>query len=139
MVLNLLSNACKFTKNGVVTVRGERIQRNGAPWVELTVIDTGIGISPGAAGEVVPALRPGRLVDDARVRRHGAGLAICKRLVEMMGGEISLESAAGVGTTMRPAPSGEGPSEESAPPSGVGRPRFLRRCSSSTMTPPSAI
>ncbi|MFO0738695.1 MAG: response regulator [Labilithrix sp.] len=122
VVLNLLSNACKFTKNGVVTVRGERIQRNGAPWVELTVIDTGIGISPEQQARL---FQPFVQADSSTTREFGGtglGLAICKRLVEMMGGEISLESAAGVGTTMRVRlPRGEGPSEESAPPSGVGR------------------
>ena len=71
ILLNLLSNACKFTKEGEVKLRARRVG-NGRDWIELAVADTGIGMTAGAAGEAVRGIHPGRCHDRAALRRHRA-------------------------------------------------------------------
>ena len=71
ILLNLLSNACKFTKEGEVKLRARRVG-NGRDWIELSVSDTGIGMTAGAAGEAVRGVQPGRCHDRAALRRHRA-------------------------------------------------------------------
>ena len=71
ILLNLLSNACKFTKQGEVKLRARRVG-NGRDWIELAVADTGIGMTAGAAGEAVRGVQPGRCHDRAALRRHRA-------------------------------------------------------------------
>jgi PAS domain S-box-containing protein len=98
---NLLSNAIKFTSRGKVSLDVESAERGSQEeLVRLRVTDTGIGI---------PAEHQGRLFQpfvqaDSDTTRNfggtGLGLSICRRLAEMMGGTISLESEAGIGTTM---------------------------------------
>ena len=110
VLLNLLSNAVKFTEAGSVTVS---CVREGA-WIVTRVRDTGIGIAP----EELPKLfRPFRQLESGLTRRYegtGLGLSICRRLVEMLGGEIAVESAPGRGSTFRvrlpagPEPDGGG-------------------------------
>lgn len=104
ILLNLLNNAVKFTDSGEVVVTVESVTTNNSlnagdkTQMRISVQDTGIGI---------PADRMGRLfksfsqVDASTTRRFGGtglGLVITKRLVELMGGEISVESKAGQGT-----------------------------------------
>ena len=71
ILLNLLSNACKFTKEGEVKLRASRVS-NGGHWIELSVSDTGIGMTTGAAGEAVRGIHPGRCHDRPAVRREPA-------------------------------------------------------------------
>ena len=71
ILLNLLSNACKFTKEGEVTLRVRKVA-DGRDWIELAVSDTGIGMTAGAAGEAVRGVHPGRCHDRAALRRHRA-------------------------------------------------------------------
>ncbi len=71
ILLNLLSNACKFTKEGEVALRVRKVA-DGRDWVELAVADTGIGMTVGAAGETVPGIHPGRFPDRAPLRRDRA-------------------------------------------------------------------
>ncbi len=101
----LLSNAVKFTAEGSVCVRVEALPVDvgiGAD-VELrfAVEDTGIGIAPDKLGLVFESFSQA----DASTTRHfggtGLGLTICRRLTEMMGGEVSAESELGVGSTFR--------------------------------------
>jgi len=98
VLLNLLSNAIKFTpRGGRVTVRA----RSAAGVLEIEVVDTGIGI----AAEDLPRLgKPFEQLDSALSRRHqgtGLGLALSKSLVEMHGGQLTIESEPGRGTTVR--------------------------------------
>jgi signal transduction histidine kinase len=94
IIINLLSNAVKFTERGEVlvecTVQEDRLV--------IHVIDTGIGIKP---EEKDALFQPFRQLDSGITRQHegtGLGLSICKRLVELMDGEIGVESAWGQGS-----------------------------------------
>jgi adenylate cyclase len=98
-LLNLLSNACKFTENGRVTFRVARSSAGGADWLEFSVEDTGIGLSDEEAGRL---FQPFTQADASTTRRFGGtglGLAITKKLCEAMGGTISLRSRLGEGST----------------------------------------
>ncbi len=97
ILLNLLSNAIKFTPNGGVTVSGEMVETAFV----LTVGDTGIGMT---ASEAEQAMQPFRQIDSSLSRRYqgtGLGLPLSKSLVELHGGEMTVESAVGAGTTVR--------------------------------------
>ncbi|MEA2666341.1 MAG: hypothetical protein QOI11_3285, partial [Candidatus Eremiobacteraeota bacterium] len=101
VLLNLISNAVKFTSNGYVTVRAvvDRVQAERTAVVRFSVSDTGIGMPPDAQARL---FTPFRQADAGTARRYGGtglGLSIAKRLVELMGGEIGLESVPGEGTT----------------------------------------
>jgi signal transduction histidine kinase len=113
VLMLLLDNAIKFTAAGEVSVR---VMPEGEAALRLVVSDTGIGISSQTQQSV---FEPFFQVDASLSRRFGGtgmGLAICKRIVEAMGGEISLWSALGKGssfTVTLPAPAGEGVLPES--------------------------
>ncbi|MEA2569335.1 MAG: two-component system, sensor histidine kinase and response regulator [Acidobacteriota bacterium] len=102
VLLNLLNNALKFTTSGeiVVEIAPNEIRRERAE-LAILVRDTGIGI----AAEHLPTLfEPFTQVDSSNARRFGGaglGLAISRRLVRMMGGDLEVESAPGVGSTFR--------------------------------------
>lgn len=102
VLLNLLGNAVKFTDHGevVIRTRGGQIRDNQVE-VHFEVADTGVGIAP----EVIPSLfKPFTQADSSITRRFGGtglGLAISKQLVNLMGGDISVESELGRGTTFR--------------------------------------
>ena len=100
IVLNLVSNAIKFTDQGAVTVQvtGEA-QTAQAVMLHLVVTDTGIGIPPGKQQLI---LEPFTQADGSTTRHYGGtglGLAIAKQLAERMGGRLWLESAVGQGST----------------------------------------
>ena len=100
VLLNLLGNAVKFTERGEITVccELEGLAEHYA-WLRFTVTDTGIGIAPAVQSRL---FQPFTQVDGSAARRFGGaglGLSISKRLVELMGGEIGMESAEGVGST----------------------------------------
>jgi PAS domain S-box-containing protein len=95
ILLNLLGNAVKFTDQGEVVVRCWRDKE----WIITTVRDTGIGIDPKHHQSI---FEPFRQADTGLARKRegtGLGLSICKRLVELLGGFISVESALDQGST----------------------------------------
>ncbi|MER9655930.1 PAS domain-containing protein [Mesorhizobium sp. M0152] len=99
IVTNLLGNAVKFTEEGhvLVDVTGERVPAGTS--LTISVTDTGIGIPEGKLKQVFEKFSQ---VDTSSTRRHegtGLGLAITSRLVELMGGDIGVESAEGKGST----------------------------------------
>jgi signal transduction histidine kinase/ligand-binding sensor domain-containing protein/CheY-like chemotaxis protein len=100
ILLNLMSNAVKFTEAGSVTAQVSVEHREDSKVrVRWEVIDTGIGISPEAQKRLFQSFTQ---ADGSTTRRYGGtglGLAICKRLVEMMGGAIEVESKPGQGST----------------------------------------
>jgi signal transduction histidine kinase len=97
-LLNLLSNACKFTENGIVTLTLDQRMEQEKPWVCWTVSDTGPGIASGDLGRLFKSFSQ---IDSSATRKHGGtglGLAISQRFCQMMGGRISVESEPGVRT-----------------------------------------
>ncbi|MFO0997042.1 MAG: PAS domain-containing protein [Alphaproteobacteria bacterium] len=99
VILNLLSNAIKFTEpGGSVTIGAER--RNDGQ-IAIRVSDTGIGIPPDALARI---FEPFHQVDSSLSRRHegtGLGLSISRRLMELQGGSLEIDSTVGVGTVVR--------------------------------------
>lgn len=104
IILNILSNAIKFTNKGIIHVKAEAeatgddedIQKN---WILVSISDTGIGI---AGNEINKIFDPFTQVDNSTSRQFGGtglGLYICKKLIELMGGKIWLHSSEGKGTT----------------------------------------
>ncbi|GCE27908.1 hypothetical protein KDA_33920 [Dictyobacter alpinus] len=97
IVINLVSNAIKFTEKGSVTVRCHHLKQQGM--VRISVTDTGIGISPAALDYIFEAFRQ---ADGSTTRRFGGtglGLTIARKLIELQGGEIAVESIPGEGST----------------------------------------
>lgn len=96
VVINLVSNALKFTEKGGVTLRCMLLERYGM--LRVSVHDTGIGISPAALDYIFEAFRQ---ADGSTTRRFGGtglGLTIAKKLIELQGGEVSVESMIGEGS-----------------------------------------
>jgi signal transduction histidine kinase/sensor domain CHASE-containing protein len=94
ILLNLVGNALKFTDRGEVTIVAHVSESKLDVWVR----DTGIGISP---QDVATLFQPFRQLATGVTRKHegtGLGLSICRRLVELMGGSIGVESTPGVGS-----------------------------------------
>ncbi len=102
VLMNLLSNALKFTESGEVEVGIEQLAvENDHAVIGFMVRDSGIGLTEEQQQKL---FRPFNQADQSTTRKYGGtglGLAICKQLVELMGGEISLESQPGVGSTFR--------------------------------------
>ncbi len=97
IVLNLVSNALKFTEKGGVTLRCSVLERYDM--LRVSVHDTGIGISPAALDYIFEAFRQ---ADGSTTRRFGGtglGLTIARKLVELQGGEVAVESIVGRGST----------------------------------------
>jgi signal transduction histidine kinase len=97
ILLNLLSNACKFTKEGEVALRVRKVA-DGREWVELAVADTGIGMT---AEQQAKLFQDFSQADSLTARRYGGtglGLAISRKLARMMGGDVTVASEAGKGS-----------------------------------------
>lgn len=113
IVLNLLSNACKFTEQGQVVMTASAIdgRRKGDPsrLLKIEVTDSGIGI---AEKDIPIIFEEFRQVDGSSTRKYGGtglGLAIVKKMVNLMGGEITVQSTLGEGSTFTVVlPLGEG-------------------------------
>ena len=131
-LFNLLSNAAKFTSEGVITLTATREQRDDDEWIKLAVTDTGIGISPDKIDHVFEEFSQ---ADESTTRQYGGtglGLTISRRFCKMMGGDITVTSELGTGSTftielpaevdalgVAKAAAGIAPDEEAAPiPSG---------------------
>jgi signal transduction histidine kinase len=98
ILFNLLSNACKFTDHGVVSLETERRAMGGAPWLLFRISDSGIGMTPEQMGKL---FQPFTQADAATMRRYGGtglGLALCQRFAKMMGGQMSVASEFGRGS-----------------------------------------
>ena len=98
VLLNLLSNAGKFTENGVVTLDVWREDRRDGSWMFFRVKDTGIGMTPEQRSRL---FQPFMQADAATSRKYGGtglGLALCQNFCTMMGGEVTVESEMGKGS-----------------------------------------
>ena len=100
MLLNLLSNASKFTKEGVVALSVDReVVLNGEDVFVFRVRDTGIGMSPEQLSRLFQPFMQAESSTTKRFGGTGLGLAITKHLAELMGGSVTVESELGRGTT----------------------------------------
>jgi two-component system sensor histidine kinase/response regulator len=101
ILTNLVNNAVKFTEQGEVRLSIELLERTGEKvQLRCSVRDTGLGMTPEQSARL---FQPFTQADMSTTRTHGGtglGLSICRRLVELMGGRIWLESEPGVGTTV---------------------------------------
>jgi two-component system NtrC family sensor kinase len=97
ILLNLLSNACKFTKDGEVALRGRRVS-NGRHWIELSVSDTGIGMTPEQQARLFKEFSQADATTAQRFGGTGLGLAITRKLARMMGGDVTVASEPGKGS-----------------------------------------
>jgi PAS domain S-box-containing protein len=99
VLLNLLSNASKFTTHGTLTLEARRETVAGGAWLIFHVTDTGIGMSPEQLGKLFQAFSQ---ADASTTRQYGGtglGLAISQRFCQLMGGAITVDSVLGQGST----------------------------------------
>jgi len=98
-VLNLLSNAVKFTREGTVTIRATLEMRDGRRCVRIAVTDTGIGMSEEEISRLFQPFTQASPQTTTIYGGAGLGLSITQRLIRMLGGDISVESEKGAGST----------------------------------------
>jgi signal transduction histidine kinase len=97
ILLNLLSNACKFTKQGEVKLLARKVT-NGRHWVEFSVCDTGIGMTPEQQTKLFEEFSQADATTAQRFGGTGLGLAITRKLARMMGGDVTVASEPGKGS-----------------------------------------
>jgi adenylate cyclase len=97
ILLNLLSNACKFTKEGEVKLRARRVA-DGRDWIELAVADTGIGMTAEQQAKLFEEFSQAETTTAQRFGGTGLGLAITRKLARMMGGDVTVASELGKGS-----------------------------------------
>ena len=97
ILLNLLSNACKFTKEGEVTLRVRKVA-DGRDWVELAVADSGIGMTGEQQAKLFQDFTQADSLTARRYGGTGLGLAISRKLARMMGGDVTVTSEPGKGS-----------------------------------------
>jgi signal transduction histidine kinase len=98
ILLNLLSNACKFTSNGTIKLEVEHKLKNWEDWLVIRVSDDGIGMTPGQMEKIFEAFSQ---ADSSTTRKFGGtglGLSISRLLCRKMGGEITVESVINKGS-----------------------------------------
>ncbi len=98
-LFNLLSNACKFTENGTITFTARRETGAGGDWMVFAVTDSGIGMTREQMGRLFQAFSQ---ADASTIRKFGGtglGLAITRHFCRMMGGDVTVASEAGKGST----------------------------------------
>jgi signal transduction histidine kinase len=98
-LLNLASNANKFTEKGTVTIDAHQWQENGRDWITLAVTDTGIGMTAEQMGKLFQEFSQASSATASKYGGTGLGLAISKRFCQMMDGDITVESEPGRGST----------------------------------------
>lgn len=99
ILLNLVGNAVKFTLSGQVVVAVDKVNRAGADRLRFEVSDTGLGIPAELRARLFEPFEQGVASKSQKVASSGLGLAICKRLVDLMGGQIGISQKAGFATT----------------------------------------
>jgi signal transduction histidine kinase len=97
ILLNLLSNACKFTKEGEVALRVRKVA-DGRDWIELAVADTGIGLTAEQQGKLFQDFTQADSLTARRYGGTGLGLALSRKLARMMGGDVTVTSEPGKGS-----------------------------------------
>ena len=97
ILFNLLSNACKFTKQGEVKLRARRMA-DGRDWIELAVVDSGIGMTPEQQAKLFEEFTQADATTAQRFGGTELGLAIARKLARMMGGDVTVASEPGKGS-----------------------------------------
>ncbi len=97
ILLNLLSNACKFTKQGEVKLTARKVA-DGDNWIELAVCDTGIGMTPEQQAKLFADFTQADSLTARQFGGTGLGLAISRKLARMMGGDVTVASEPGKGS-----------------------------------------
>jgi signal transduction histidine kinase len=97
ILLNLLSNACKFTKQGEVKLRARKLV-DGRGWIELAVADSGIGMTAEQLGKLFQEFTQADASTAQRFGGTGLGLAISRKLARIMGGDVTVTSEPGRGS-----------------------------------------
>jgi hypothetical protein len=97
ILFNLLSNACKFTKEGEIKLRASRVT-NGRDWIELSTSDTGIGMTAEQQAKLFEEFSQADATTAQRFGGTGLGLAITRKLARMMGGDVTVMSEEGKGS-----------------------------------------
>jgi signal transduction histidine kinase len=98
-LLNLMSNANKFTDHGTITVDARQRQEGGRDWVTLAIADTGIGMTAEQLGKLFQEFSQASSTTASKYGGTGLGLVISRRFCQMMGGDITVESEPGRGST----------------------------------------
>jgi signal transduction histidine kinase/DNA-binding response OmpR family regulator len=98
-LLNLASNANKFTEKGTVTIAAQPARLDGRDGIAIAVTDTGIGMTPEQMGKLFQEFSQASSRTASKYGGTGLGLAISKRFCQMMGGDITVESEPGKGST----------------------------------------
>src|SRR4029077_4226996 len=98
-LLNLASNANKFTEKGTITISARQGQDSGHDWITLAVADTGIGMTPEQMGKLFQEFSQASSRTASKYGGTGLGLAISRHFCRMMGGDIAVESEPGKGST----------------------------------------
>jgi signal transduction histidine kinase len=97
ILFNLLSNACKFTKEGEVKLNAQRLV-GGRNWIEVAVADSGIGMTPEQQAKIFEEFTQADASTAQRFGGTGLGLAITRKLARMMGGDVTVKSEPGKGS-----------------------------------------
>ena len=129
VLLNLVSNAVKFTERGEVAVTLSVERDNGAPWLSAEVRDTGVGLDPAQIDQMFERFTQADGSGSRRFGGTGLGLAISRRLAETMGGEIGARSDGRSGSTFWfrvPLPIADGPAIERPAQASASPDRRLR-------------
>ena len=101
VLMNLLTNACKFTKDGTITLDADRVAGESGDRLIFRVVDTGLGMGPEQAAKLFDRFSQVHASSGKMQAGVGLGLSICQLYCRAMGGTIGVESDAGVGTTFR--------------------------------------
>jgi signal transduction histidine kinase/DNA-binding response OmpR family regulator len=122
ILFNLLSNACKFTENGTITLEVDRKQVQGRDWIQFRVRDTGIGMTKEQTGKLFQAFQQADTTTSRKYGGTGLGLVICRKFCQLAGGDVDVKSEYGKGTvfTVR-LPADAGRKQEEAPRSGKAK------------------
>jgi len=99
VLLNLLSNACKFTRGGIVTLKASRVTNREGDTITISVHDTGIGMTAEQRERLFQEFSQADSTTTRKFGGTGLGLAISRRLCRIMGGDITVQSVPGAGST----------------------------------------
>ena len=122
ILLNLLSNACKFTKEGDVSLQVTQAERQGKAWIDIAVRDTGIGMTLEQIGKLFQEFTQADASTARKFGGTGLGLAITQKLCRMMGGDIAVSSEIGKGsvfTVTLPGGKAKDPAKDTAAADGA--------------------